>query len=344
MSDVRINLDANIAPAEAKVRRLDQALANTAGNWQKRVEFSMKALSGNTEGGIGVGTFKALAGGLGMVAVAAIAAGSAYRGMTSASDRAVENAKTEVEWQTKVAQALRKSSEARDATAAGGVSQLTDIRKALGRGVSMSTIKDTAGQGVPWEEAVKGEAALARSTAPDFFRKIAMRMFRTGEIGFGDASKAVSESGNIKTTDDIARTILKATGQEITPRSMGMMLDQLKRTDEWNGGNIKLDRFRPIVNAGNRVPGAQADDLVSGRSADAINKQADNTLDPFSKAMSDMAIEAAATQKALDAGAKAQGNLVALLKTALMAVGGEGSERYKANRYRAQVAGALGDG
>lgn len=328
MSDVKIRFDADTSAAETKLKRLGNASGEVSRTWQQKAEMSIKGLMGKTEGGVGLGGFKAIAGGFGAITLAAIGAGAAYQMFTAASDRAVDAAKTQVEWQQRVTAAIRESSKARSDVDASGAGQIKSLRKSLSMGATVEEIQYWSNSGVDEGSAIEVAGILAASK-----RKLIAISATQKLIGAGvDPIKAAQESSKTRSGSDreMRNAFLSANGMELTANNIGVASRALS-------GPSVLPFGAAIVNQQNRVPLAGLEALGNGKALRAVSEQANNTLNPEAAAMAKMLSEAGNVQQSLQAAADAQGTMMTYIKTFGELFGFAGSARNQLVRHATKV-------
>jgi hypothetical protein len=319
MSDAKIKFDADTSAAEAKLRKLNATAAEPGRTWQQKVEQSLKGISGKAEGGMALGSFNALAKGFGWVGVAAIAAGAAYQAFTAASDRAVEAAKQQVEWQNKVTNALRDAGRARSSIEAAGAGQLPSLRRSLAMGADRGDIQFWNNSGISHNQSIEVAGILANAKNARLATSITKRLINAG----ADPVKAAGE-GSLATSGDIGPTMrawLRASGMDITPGNLGIA----KRALAYGDKQPLLGAA--IISKQNQVSMASLDSLTNGKALRAVTEQVNETLNPEATAIAKMLQSAYETQRALQAAAEAESGIVAGMKEFGRLFGGAGSAR-----------------
>jgi len=288
-------------------------------------------IAGRVLGGAG-GPFAALAAG-------AILATTAISVMNAQSQKAVDLAKDRVTWEQKLAAAVKSGIDARSSTAAGGASQGADTRLLLMRGGSINQAKADVGRGVTLQNAIQGETALmlAPAARQKMIREGAKALAETGEITFSEAVKRLTERRGAM---QLARELVDLRGQMPTMENIGKASDtlDLSRRSTQLGGSFdtinKLNAIDAAFTAGELVPAAQNDDLISGRTATAVAAAAADILDPVAKAVGQVVDEVKRGAELMAAAAKAQDKVVAALAHLGEKFGGAGSEADKLNTYK----------
>lgn len=328
MSDVTISIDANTSGAEAKAKRLKDALDGTGKSWAQSASQTLSRVGGDAGGGLGR-LLGGVAGGFSMVAAAAAVAGLGINAYLGFSARAVDAAREQVTWQQRLADAIKQSGQARQDLAAGGASQVAGMRRLLARGGTESAVKRLEQEGFAREDAVQAAGTLRLDDWTSASERSAIALARTGEMSLAEAAKRIAAFGNrTPTQEQVARQLVDARGEKLTPSTLQAAMLDLSR-----GGNGN-DTMSDAVRASNRVLDVQAADLMSGATAQAINERADYTLDPRARALEKVREEAAKTEESLRAAANAQGKIAAALATLGQLVGGDGSELDKLARFQ----------
>jgi hypothetical protein len=341
MVDAVFNFDVN-DKGTPKIRRIKQE-ADKAANSVGNIQQVMKLGGGLAEGGIfgrlaekggGIGRIFASAGaGMGMLAGAALVAGVGLNAMAAASERAVSSAKEQVTWQQRLTSALEDAGKARAGVAAGGVGQAASMRQLIALGGGIGQVRKTAGQGVDYNDAMAGEIAMMKMDPRqrEWMRHAALMMSQTGVSGFSDSVKALGQ-----TKGNLEAAMLNQLGLRPTAANRAMVKGMIDRTQLFRGGNqaAMLNITNAVAQSG-MVAAAQGNDLLSGATTKGIAQQNRAALDPQSIAIEGMAKEAENVGAQLDAAAKAQWRLMAMVKDLCMALGmSEGSEAVKAHTYR----------
>lgn len=326
MSDVTISIDANTSGAEAKAKRLKDALDGTGKSWAQSASQTFSRVGGESGSGLGR-VLGGIAGGFSLVAAAAAAAGIGLNAFLGQSARALDDVREQVTWQQRLAEAIRSSGNARRDLAAGGASQVTSMRRLLARGGTEAGIKRLEQAGFAREDAVQAAGTLRLGDQATAQEGWAATLARTGEMSLAEAAKRIASLGNRVNEGQVARQLVDARGEKLTPATLQAAVRDLGQVSNGN------DNMSAAVRAGNLVPDVQAADLMSGDTAQAINDRAGDALDPRGKAMEQIRQEAGKTEQALRAAANAQGRIAAALATMGAITGGEGSEQMKLTRF-----------
>lgn len=332
MSDVTISIDANTAAAEAKARRLKDALDGTGRSWAKAASESLSRVGGEAGGGLGR-MLGGVAGGFSLIAAAAAAAGIGLNAYLAASARAVENAREQVSWQQRLADAMKRAGDAQAGVEAGGLSQARLTRRLLARGGTEGGVQRLERMGFERGDALDAAGTLRLGDQATGAERWAALLAKTGEMSLAEAAKAVGGHRGRMTDQAAARMLVSARGQQLTPAALNAAQADL--------GRVSLDGLDPIsqaVQAGNAVADRQGAALMSGDAAQAVRDQARRTLDPRSEALSTLREEVAKTEQQLRAAANAQGKIAAALATLGRVMGGEGSALEALNRYQQNTA------
>lgn len=327
MSDVTISIDANTSGAEAKAKRLKDALDGTGKSWAQSASQTLSRVGGDAGGGLGR-LLGGVAGGFSLVAAAAAVAGLGINAYLGFSARAVDAAREQVTWQQRLADAIKQSGQARQDLAAGGASQVTGLRRLLARGGTEAGVRRLQQEGFERSDAVQAAGTLRSGDQATGAERWAATLARTGEMSLAEAAKRIASLGRRVNRDQVGRQLVEARGEKLTPATLQAALADLDRT------GTGTDTLSDAVRASNRVPDVQAADLLSGATAQAINDRASETLDPRGKALDQVRAEAAKTEQALRAAAAAQGRIAAALATLGQLTGGEGSELDKLARFQ----------
>ncbi len=279
--------------------------------------------------------FGKLSGAMMGVGVAVLAVSAAYNVFAASSDRAVGNAKEQVEWQGRLREEIERTKKANDQLYAGSVSQAPDVRKLLGRGGSLDQVEKIKLQGIEHSDALKGEADLlmVAEKRRENIRKSALAVARLGEGGYSEMVKKLNVLPG-QMTPERALVIQRGTMPGNTLAAARASLSRLDNVDQPGLRNIDT----AMTNAG-VVPGIAAGSLVSGQAQNAIGRQNQDIVnqadDPRGFALNKVREQAEKTAVSLRAAADAQSSLVAFIRDSASLVGmSQGSERAALNNFQ----------
>lgn len=335
MSDVTISIDANTSGAEAKARRLKDALDGTGRSWAQAASQTFSRVGGEAGGGLGR-LLGGVAGGFSLVGAAAAVAGVGLNAFLGLSDRAVANAQEQVTWQQRLAESIKQTNSARRDLAAGGLSQVAGMRRLLARGGTEEGVKRLEQAGFTREDAVQAAGTLRLGKQATNAEGWAAFLARTGEISLADAAKKIAAVRGPLDSMVVGKFLVEARGERLTPDAL-----QEARADLYRDRR-GIDPMSAAVRVSNRVPDFQAAALMSYDTANAVNEQASSTLQsPQERAARVAQEEFDKMVQNLTAAAKNQWKIAAAWKEAGRLVGGEGSEFTKLKRFRENYTAAV---
>jgi hypothetical protein len=342
MSDVSFSfgMKDEVTPVIQRQKAAAQDLNKTfrdIGQSASKAGGAFGGIAGRVLGGAG-GPFAGLALGATLLTTALTMA-------NAASDAAIKRAQDRLTWEQRIANAVKSGNDARNSTAAGGLSQAAGVRILIGRGGKVSDAQDDVKRAkIGLDDAVSGEAAL-RLTA-DVKRRgqlkdQALQLAATGEVSFADAVKRLADMPG---RPNLARVLTDLRGQMPTGANLHAATVTL---DDFNNPGIgsaakneTLNRVRDTIVAGQGVAMAQQNDLVSGRSRSAIEQQTAQTLNPIGKVMDDLQTEVANGAAQLKVAADAQLKVQTVMQRLGVLLGGEGTTaRDKLSAYNTATAG-----
>lgn len=350
-NDAVFNFDI-VDKASAKLMRIKQTADKTQVSVRQAADRTSAGLGGSLpqlfkmggglqEGGI-FGRLAEKGAGLGRVFASAGAAGGIFAGVVlaagvglnayaAASERAVENTKAQVEWQQKLTAALEDAKKARAGVAAGGVGQAGGIRQLLALGGGIGQVKSTAASGVEYSDAMAGEIALMKMDPRqrEWIRRAGIMMARTGASSYEKSVGALS-----KTKGSLEKAMLAEMGLRPTAANRAMVSSMLENTSVLGKNQAGILNIDAAVSRGGLVAGAQATDLLGGKTASAIQQQNRATLDPLSVAMEELEKSTENVYQQMVAASKAQYGFMRLVKEMGYMIGmSEGSERIKLTNF-----------
>lgn len=331
---IPFGIDDRASAGVRKIRTEVDHLDHSAKRAQHSVDHLGKHLAKDVLGRGGSkaasGVMAAFGGGMamGVTGAALAAAGMALGGVESWDERRVELARARVEHNHRRAEMTEKADEARRTLAAGGMTFAGSLRRMLSRGGSMSGLRDLANNGIEMNDAIAGESELADVSqgARAKVSQQARRLAATGEISYADAVRRMAKFGGGDVS--LERELLAIRGQSQSPENMA----SASRALRWGGGS-EARGLDVAQGSSSQIGLAQADDLLSGKTTEALRQQASETLDPLAHALHQYAAQQERAAELLQAAAEAQSGLVAFMKDIGSLVGGEGSARSKLSRF-----------
>ncbi len=319
MSDgVVIPLDVDDTRARSKVARLKRDAADAgreygrAGSQAARIGGVGGGALGRSLGGFAQG---AVAGGIGL---GLTAIGLGINGYM-ARDRERVDAAVARETRQQGREAIQRTvMERTTQRAAGGVSFAGSMRRMISRGDNYIDTANTMRRGSEFGlTAEESLAAIDQEGKGNISSHQVMQGLATGMIG--DTAEEVST--NIRKFNGVPNAI--AAMQNMTPTEAVAALDRAV-------SDPRAQNIAAATSGMNRVKMSQMEDLLTGRTASAVQSAAEDEMDPGKKLLEQANQAAEDTKRQLLAAADAQGNLARILLDIGQTVGfSEGSARHK---------------
>jgi len=319
---VYIEFDGDTTKATRKLKTLEGD-AKRAGS-----QFGKASSQAGRIGGAGGGMLGRGLGGFeqgtaaGFIGLGLAGVGVGINGFLRRDAEQVSAARMAVENRQKVEAGARTAVDRLHGVAAGGLAYAGKISRALTGGMSReglagytkmaSSLGLTSTEGIDIFEATKAYSGVAPTDIG--------RAMRTGLFGNADeAAKAIQQSGGLNNAIAIA-------GQ-MTPEQAGAVVT----------GQDSDPMFQAIGrarSANNPVENSQIDSLLSGATADVLEGNARDTLNPLAKIMGDAARQSMNVLEGMQAAAAAQSTFAGIMAEAGRLVGmSEGSEARKLGTY-----------
>jgi hypothetical protein len=339
MNDVNFNFGINDRASGTlkKIKREADGAQNSMSRAAKAMSLGGEAFS---KYGERFNKFSQLSGVFGALGIAAIGAGIAFTAMTNANNRAIESAKTQVEWQQRLRDEIKATGDAALQFKAGGVNQADALGQLIGRGGNPAMVANAVSQGIDQTDATKGESALLlirNAKQREAVRRAALDVARLHESSY---SEAVDKISQLRGPISSERGLLAVTGQRTNAETMTFAKNRLGLLNDPSG---QIAQVNAAVSANGQPRMDQAGYLLSGETAAAITQTNQEnrakTTDPRGEAVKKIREAADKLQESLQATQKAQSTYFASFQDGLEAIYlGAGSESTKLANHRRDTA------